>query len=409
MLVWPALVGLCAVALAGAQAWAADEGESADAGEPAHASEPPEAAETPGGEQVQPADLEAAFTQLLREAEPAVVTVYAESSAGENLRLKLIYGTERIPQGLGSGFIIDRKGYLITNEHVVRGGELYTVLMSDGRRYDGKVVGKDQLLDIALMRIVVPEEEQGRTFPTLKLGDSDAVEPGMWAVAVGNPIGSAFDDAEPVMTLGVVSGINRTFVDTLADRREGLRTYGGLIQTDAAVNPGNSGGPLFNLDGQVIGVNTLGFAPTDVNVGINFAVPINSVKRKLGLLAKGYGVRRPMRYGTIDAYVETLDEYQADVLHLRGRRGVYVKQVFEDGAAAAAGIQDKDVILGVAGQRVVNAAQFVCLVAHFPVGDTVPFEVWRVVEDTPQTIVINVTLSGKTITELEAAPLRSPQ
>jgi serine protease Do len=380
----PAACGLCAALLVGAAAWAADE--------PA-----------------QPVDLEAAFAQLLQRAEPAIVTIFSEARAGGDLRLKLLYGTDRIPQGLGSGFIIDYKGYVITNEHVVRGGQLFTVLMSNGRRYDGKVVGRDQLLDIALVRIVVPKEEEGIRFPTVKMGDSDAVEPGMWAIAVGNPIGSAFDDAEPVMTVGVVSGINRTFIHTLEDRREGLRTYGGLIQTDAAVNPGNSGGPLFNLDGEVIGVNTLLFGPLNASVGINFAVPINHVKRKLLLLAKGAGVRQPMRYGTIDARVETLNEFYAGVLHLEGRRGVYVSQVIEGGAAAKAGMQDKDVILSVAGRPVVNAAQFICLVAHFPVGEAVPLEVWRVVGNTPQTMVINVTLSGKTITELEAAPPRSPQ
>jgi S1-C subfamily serine protease len=384
MVIWSALRGLCGAFLAGAAAWAAD------------------AAPAP------PTDLEAAFALLQRRAEAAVVTIFAEKH-GEDMREKLLAGTERIPQGMGSGFIIDRKGYVITNEHVVRGAELLSVLMYDGRKYDGTLVGTDQLLDIALVRIVVPEGEQGRTFPTLKLGDSDAVRPGMWAIAMGNPIGSLFDDPEPVMTVGVVSGVNRTFVDTLADRREGLRTYGGLIQTDAAVNPGNSGGPLFNLEGEVIGVNTLGFAPLDVNVGVNFAVPINSVKRKILLLAKGYGVRQPMRYGTIDARFETLNEFYADVLLLKGRRGVYVKQVIKDGAAAKAGMQDKDVILKVGGQRVVNDAQLVCVVAHFPVGDTVPFEVWRVVDKAPKILTLNVTLSGKTIEELEAAPTRPPQ
>ena len=389
MTTWLAVCGLCAAALAGTggRAWA-DDGETAGAGDRP------------------PAHLEQAFSDLLTRAQPAIVTIYAESRPIDDLREKLIRGTERIPQGMGSGFIIDRKGYVITNEHVVRGGEAFSVVLSDGRRYDGKLVGQDQLLDIALVRIVVPADEQPRTFPTVKLGDSDAVEPGMWAIAVGNPIGSLFDDPEPVMTVGVVSGVNRTFADTLEDRREGLRTYGGLIQTDAAVNPGNSGGPLFNIHGEVVGVNTLGYAPLHVNVGINFAVPINNVKRKILLMAKGYGVRRPMRYGTIDARLDTLNEFYAGVLLLSGKRGVYVRQVLKNGAAAKAGIQDKDVIFKVGGRRVANDAQLVCLVAHFPVGETVPFEIWRVVDNEPKTMVLNVTLSGKTIKELEAAPPR---
>jgi serine protease Do len=348
-------------------------------------------------------DLQRAFAEIYRQAEPAVVTVFPETekaSLAEQIRL----GKERVPQGLGSGFIIDKRGYLITNEHVVREGQKFSVQLSDGTTYDGKLVGQDQLLDIALVKIVVPEAESGKTFPIVRLGDSDAVRPGMWTITMGNPVGIYFDDSEPVISVGIVSGINRTFVSTLADRRQGLRTYGGLIQTDAVINPGNSGGPLLNIRGEVIGVNTLLWSPTGYNIGLGFAVPINTIRRKIRLLGEGYGVRpdKPMQYGTIDAEVETLTEFYADVLHLKGRRGVYVKHVIEGGAAAKAGMQDKDVILAVAGRRVVNAAQFVTLVAHLPIGEAVPFETWRVVEDVPKTMVLNVVLSGKTIQEIEA-------
>jgi serine protease Do len=257
----------------------------------------------------------------------------------------------------------------------------------------------------------LPEAEQGRTFPVVQLGDSDAVRAGMWTIAMGNPVGIYFDDSEPVISVGIVSGINRTFVSTLADRRKGLRTYGGLIQTDAVINPGNSGGPLLNIRGEVIGVNTLLWSPIGYNIGLGFAVPINTVKRKIRMLAEGYGVRddKPMQYGTIDAKLETLNEFYADVLHLKGRRGVYVKQVIEGGAAAAAGMQDKDVIFTVAGQRVLNAAQLVTLVAHLPVGESVPFGISRVVNDKPEAMTINVVLSGKTIKEIEEGTPRSTE
>ncbi len=353
--------------------------------------------------------LERAFTDVYQRVEPAIVTVFAETGDLEDFWKKIAQGMERMPQGLGSGFVIDKRGYVITNEHVVREGEKFSVLMSDGKKYRGRLVGQDQLLDIALVKIVVPDEEKGTTFATVKLGDSDAVRAGMWTIAIGNPIGFIFDDSEPVISVGTVSGVNRTFVRTLEDRRKGLRTYGGLIQTDAVINPGNSGGPLLNIKGEVIGVNTLLWSPIGYNIGLGFAVPINTVRRKLKALGQGYGVKKPMEYGTIDANLKTLNEFYADVLHLKGKRGVYVKQVFEDGAAAAAGIQDKDVILKVNGQRVVNAAQLVTLIAHLPIGKAAAFEIWRVVEDTPKTMIINVTLNGKTIKEIEAGALRPPK
>ncbi len=366
------------------------------------------AAQDAAGPYAQAINLQRAFRDIFQRAEPAVVTVFAETRE-LSLAEKIKQGMERTPQGMGSGFIVDKRGYLITNEHVVREGDKFSILLSDGTKYEGKVVGKDQLLDIALVRIIVPAEEKGKEFPTVRLGDSDAVQAGMWAIAIGNPAGYFFDDCEPVMTVGIVSGVNRTFVDTLMITSKGLRTYGGLIQTDAAINRGNSGGPLLNIRGEVVGVNTLGYVPpgsSGGSVGINFAVPINTVRRKIPILAKGYGVRRPMRYGTIDAKLETLNEFYADVLHLKGKRGVYVKQVIEGGAAAAAGMQDKDVILKVNGKRVVNAAQLVSVVAHLQIGKSAAFEISRVVDDKAKMMILNITLSGKTIKEITAASPR---
>jgi serine protease Do len=349
-------------------------------------------------------NLQRAFADIYERVEPGVVTVFAETHE-LSFAEKIKRGMERNPQGMGSGFLVDKRGYLITNEHVVREGEKFSILLSDGSKYEGQVVGKDQLLDIALMKIVVPADQEGKEFPTVRLGDSDSMQPGMWALAIGNPAGYYFDDAEPVMSIGIVSGTNRTFVDTLAIGSGGLRTYGGLIQTDAAVNRGNSGGPLLNVRGEVVGVNTLGYVPPGGvgSVGINFAVPINTVRRKIPLLAKGYGVKRPMRYGTIDAKFETLNEFYADVLHLKGKRGVYVRQVIPEGAAATAGMQDKDVIFSVNGQRVVNDAQLVTLIAHYEVGKPATFEISRVVDGQAQRMTLNVVLNGKTLQEIEAA------
>jgi S1-C subfamily serine protease len=352
----------------------------------------------------QAVNMQRALQELFERVEPAVVTVFPESAELE-LAEKIKYGLERMPQAIGSGFIIDRRGYLITNEHVVRGGQKSSVLLSNGDKYDGRVVGCDQLLDIALVKIVLPDEEKDRTFPVLRLGDSDQVRPGMYAIALGNPIGFLFDDPEPVMTIGIVSGVHRTFVYTLMADEEGIRTYGDLIQTDAAINPGNSGGPLLNLAGEVIGVNTLtALVPGEGRaIGISFAVPANTVQRKIKLMGKGCGVRRPMQYGTLEARLKTLDEFVADVLHLKGERGVLVDQVVKGGAADTAGIQDKDVIFKVNGRRVVNSAQLISIIAHLPLDEPVELELWRIVDDAPKTLTVEVTLSAKTLKEIEAS------
>jgi len=356
--------------------------------------------------------LEGAFTDVYARAEPAVVTVFPETEVRDP-EARLHYGVGRIAQGIGSGFIIDERGYVITNEHVLRQGSRYSVQLSDGRKYDARLVGRDQLLDIALVQIVVPREERGQTFPTVPLGDSDALEPGMWALALGNPVGFYFDDAAPVMAVGVVSGVNRTFVKKERGPTEGPHVYGGLIQTDAAINSGNSGGPLLNIWGEVVGVTTcsftpkddnfrVSFAPEEANIGINFAVPINVVKRKVPLLKRGDGVRRPMRYGTINATIITLSKAEAGKLHLEGRRGVHIKKVTKGGAAAKAGLQADDVILKVNGRRTANRKQLVCLIAHLPIGEAASFELSRVVKDKPVTMTVNVTLGGKTVTDVEA-------
>jgi serine protease Do len=353
-------------------------------------------------------NLQNAFVDVAARVKPAVVSVFPET--GElGIKEVIKHGVERLPQAIGSGFIVDSRGYLITNEHVVHGGVKFSVLLSDGSKYDGKVVGKDQLLDIALVQIVVPESEAGKQFPKVGLGDSEQVRPGMWAIALGNPIGFVFDDPEPVMTIGIVSGVHRTFAHTLEGGGEEMRTYGDLIQTDAAINPGNSGGPLLNIQGEVIGVNTLGAVipgENRGNIGINFAVPINTVRRKIPLMAKGYGTKRDMVYGTINAQLVTLNEFQAKLLLVEGKRGVLVKSVEADGAAAKGGMQEKDVILGVNGRRVGNPAQLISLIAHMAIGEPVQFQVHRLITtengNKPTALTLTVTLAGKTLREITA-------
>ena len=365
----------------------------------------PSAAQQPVNPYAYAINAQNAFVDLAARVKPAVVTVYPE---GGDLGIKEVikHGVERLPQAIGSGFIVHSDGYLITNEHVVHGGVKFSVQLSNGTKYEGKVIGKDQLLDIALVKIVVPEEEAGKQFPKVKLADSDQVRPGMWAIALGNPIGFYFEDPEPVMTIGIVSGVHRTFAHTLEAGREDMRTYGDLIQTDAAINPGNSGGPLFNIHGEVIGVNTLGTViPGEGRAaGMNFAVPANTVRRKIPLMAEGRGVKRgkDMLYGTIQAKFDDLTEHQANLLLLKGKRGVLVNWVDPEGAAAEGGMKEKDVILGVNGRRVRNSAQLVSLIAHMAIGEPVQFNVHRLVENEPAALTLSVTLKGKTLREIMA-------
>ena len=180
---------------------------------------------------------------------------------------------QRQQKGLGSGFIIDRDGTIVTNYHVVDDAEKIVVTLSDGRSFDGKVLGKDQKTDVAVIKISAPQD-----LPTAPLGDSDRLEVGEWVMAIGNPFG-----LDHTVTSGIVSAKGRHI---------GAGPYDDFIQTDASINPGNSGGPLINLRGEVVGINTAIFSGTGGNIGIGFAIPTNLVKELLPQLKdKGKVVR----------------------------------------------------------------------------------------------------------------------
>jgi S1-C subfamily serine protease len=315
----------------------------------------------------------------------------------------LVKKVQRAKQAVSSGFIVDGRGYVITNARVAAEEWSLHVLLSDGTDYEGRVVGKDPWLGVALVKIVVPEEETGKVFPVVELGDSDQIRPGAWVSAFGRPVGFPVNEPEPVMTVGTVAGVNRAVGRRRAGPLAGLPRFLGLIQTDAVIEVGSAGGPLVNTEGKVVGVNVPGGTIPEQACDqgqCNFAVPINVVASKIAILAEGAGVSHPMKYGAIDARIETLNEFYAEVLHLKGRRGVHVRQVIEGGAAARAGMQDNDVIFSVNGRRVVNVTDFIRTVAHLPIGKPARFEVSRLVDDQPRTMMIDVTLSGKTLEEI---------
>lgn len=234
-------------------------------------------------------------------------------------------------QGLGSGVIIDKKGYVLTNQHVIENADKIKVTLPDGRSYEAKILGEDRRNDLAILKI------DGEDLPYAELGDSDSVKTGQWAVAIGNPFGHIVRSSTPTLTVGVISALHRSLpiVSQAMDR-----SYINLIQTDAAINPGNSGGPLCNLDGKIIGINVAIFSQTGGNIGMSFAIPVNTVKNILDDLISG----KKVTYGWLGIAVHDMTQDMADRLGLQRCKGAIVASVLADGPAAKGGIKQGDVI-----------------------------------------------------------------
>ncbi len=230
----------------------------------------------------------------------------------------------------GSGFIISSDGYILTNEHVIHGADSIIVTLPNGGKYPAELIGADFALDIALLKI----DEKG--LPFLKFANSDNLERGEWAIAMGNPFGYLWEDTQPTVTVGVISAVSRTF------KGEGERIYRGMIQTDAAINPGNSGGPLLNSDGEVIGMNTFIVSKSGGFEGIGFAIPSNTLKEVLPYIKK-YGY-----YPRAFIGIETAPSEQ----------GVKVNAVFGKGPAGRAGLETGDIILKIGRQVVKNYSDY---------------------------------------------------
>lgn len=254
---------------------------------------------------------------------------------------------ERRLQGQGSGFIIDGSGIILTNAHVVAGADKVTVILKDGRNFQGKVQGADEVTDLAVVKI------DGQELPVAPLGDSEQVKVGDWAIAVGNPLG-----LDNTVTLGIVSTLQRPSSQVgIQDKRIDF------IQTDAAINPGNSGGPLLNQQGEVIGINTAIIAGGQ---GIGFAIPVNTAKTISTKLARGEKIAHPfigirMVSLTADLARENNNDPNSAFM-VPEVNGVLVVQVIPDSPAAAAGMRRGDVITEIDGQAVTTADQLQRLV-----------------------------------------------
>ncbi len=241
-------------------------------------------------------------------------------------------GFER--RGLGSGVIVSRDGYIVTNNHVIRGATEIDVTLHDGRTLSARVVGADAKTDVAVLKV-----EDGNLVPA-PLGDSDALEVGDWVLAIGTPF-----ELEQTVTAGIVSAKSRSSV--------GLTDYEDFIQTDAAINPGNSGGPLVNLSGEVVGINTAIASRTGGYMGIGFAIPSNMVRLVKDSLVRDGKVER----GQLGALIQDLDEGLARSFGYDSTKGVLIGDVLPDSAAQRAGLQSGDIVVSYNGRPVTNAAQ----------------------------------------------------
>ena len=272
---------------------------------------------------------------------------------------------QRRATSLGSGFIVDPGGYIVTNNHVIQDADEITVILHDDTRLPAKLVGRDAKTDVAVLKV-----EPTIQLPALTFGDSDQLRVGDWVIAIGNPFGFG-----GTVTAGIISARNR-------DINSG--PYDDFLQTDASINRGNSGGPMFNLDGQVIGVNTAIFSPSGGSIGIGFAIPSNIAGPIVKQLIETGAVQR----GWIGVRIQEVTKEIADTLGLKEPRGALVASVIEGGPAAGAGIRAGDVITEFAGRSVTEMRRLPRIVADTKVGDTVEIKVWR--ESKERTLSVKV-------------------
>ena len=263
-------------------------------------------------------------------------------------------------QSLGSGFIVDPAGYVVTNNHVIDGADEIRVTLHDNTQLTAKLIGKDTKTDVALLKVDSP-----KPLPSVKFGNSDTARVGDWVVAIGNPFGLGGS-----VTVGIVSARAR-------DINAG--PYDDFIQTDASINRGNSGGPMFNLNGEVIGINTAIYSPTGGSIGIGFAVPSALARNVVDQLRKYGRTRR----GWLGVNIQSVTDEIAESLGLDKAKGALVARVTEKGPADVAKVQPGDVVLKFDGRDVTEMRRLPRMVAETPVGKTVDVVVWRKGKEIP--------------------------
>lgn len=323
------------------------------------------------------ADIEKAFpslSALVKEVKPSIVNISTTTVIKEPDMRERFFGSQNpfedffgndfferffgdMPRrefkqrSLGSGFIIDREGYILTNNHVIEKASSIKVKLSDGKEYDAKVIGKDAKTDIALVKINAKHD-----LPTIALGDSDKIEVGDWVIAIGNPFG-----LEHTVTAGIISAKGRVI---------GAGPYDDFLQTDASINPGNSGGPLLDLKGEVVGINT---AIISGGQGIGFAIPVNVARELLPQLkSKGKVVR-----GWLGVYVQKVTPEIANTFGLKESEGALVSDVMENSPAEKADIRRGDIIVSFNGKKIKDMDTLPRMVGSMEVGKKVKIGIIR--------------------------------
>jgi len=335
-------------------------------------------------------ELENTFVNVVKTVKPSVVDISAKKTVTRNVQPNMPYDEEMFNdpmfkqffrrfmpqqpqreelQTRGSGVIVRSDGYILTNNHVVSNVDKITVTLSDGRSKEAKVIGTDENTDLAVIKI------DGDKYPAAELGDSDLLEVGQIAFAFGSPF--SFSGS---VSQGIISGMGREL---------GLNQYENLIQTDAAMNPGNSGGPLVNLQGQVIGINkaiaTQGVAQS---AGLGFAIPVNLVRKVMGdLIESGKWVR-----GYLGIFMDELSEDKAKEFNIPGNKGILVSKVIEKSPADKAGVKEYDVIVSFNGKPVESARELQNIVALSKIGAKIPVSIIR----DGKTINLQVTIAERT-------------
>ena len=315
------------------------------------------------------ADMPASFADLAEKLMPSVVNIsttttittrsnpfpfdFPPGSPFEDMFKD--YGTpqKRQTSALGSGFIIDEKGIVITNNHVIKGAEDVFVRVNGEKNIKAKVIGADPGMDLAVLQI-----ESDQKFTPVKFGDSDTARIGDWVIAIGNPFGLG-----GTVTAGIISARNRSI---------GLSRYEDYIQTDASINQGNSGGPLFNMDGDVVGINTAILGQSG-SIGIGFAIPSNSAQKVINQLIEFGETKR----GWLGVRIQTVTKDIADVEKLDEPRGALVASVAENSPSDKGGIKAGDIILEFDGKKINEMSELPRIVAETEVGKKVKLKVWR--------------------------------
>ena len=305
-------------------------------------------------EKLMPSVVNISTTQTIKTTNNPFPFQFPPGSPFEEMFKDFNQPTERKASSLGSGFIVDKEGTVITNNHVINNAEDIVVRVGE-KEYKAKIVGADPYMDIAVLKI-----DSKDTFTPVKFGDSDKARVGDWVMAIGNPFGLG-----GTVTAGIISARNRDI---------NLTRYDDFIQTDASINQGNSGGPLFNMDGDVVGINTAIIAPNQSgSIGIGFAIPSNAASSVIDQLVKFGETKR----GWLGVRIQEVTKEIADVEKLKNTEGALVASVGEKSPAEKAGLQSGDIILKFDGQKIDTMRTLPKLVSRTEVGKTVELEIWR--------------------------------